>query len=69
MIMRQILIKTSHNYRFEDWGDEELLEKMREKEDAEDSDDVSTHASVMLDTYLGCFHIRVVIGLLYRKLG
>ena len=51
MIMRQILVKTSHNYRFEDWGDEELLEKMREHEDAEDSDEVRTS---FLITHLSC---------------
>jgi hypothetical protein len=47
--MRQILVKTAHNYNFEDWGDEELLEKMREREDAEDSDEVHT---IFLITHL-----------------
>jgi len=68
VIMRQILVKTAHNYRFEDWGDEELLEKMEELNNVEDSEDVRTrYLTTHLSTHLIRFHIRMTFGLLYQK--
>jgi hypothetical protein len=48
VLTRQILAKTSHNYNFEDWGDEDLLEKMQDHEDPLLMEEVSMCIPVVL---------------------
>lgn len=42
VIMQQTLARTSHTYRFEDWGEDDLLKRIRKRSEEDDDDEVRT---------------------------